>query len=75
MQKERINQNYVYIRNQKGELQENILTLSEDRKRLTIDTSDVGYAKDSYYILKHDKVMTDGGNLLTNGSEFCFYVP
>ena len=75
VQKKMIDRNHVYIKNQTGDLQENLLNLSGDRKTLTVDAPDAGYAKDSYYTLIHDNVLTDGGNVLENNSKFYFYVP
>ncbi len=75
VQKQLIDKNHVYIHDQNNNLQDNLLNLSGDRKMLTIDTTDKGYAKDSYYTLIHDKVLTDGGNVLENNSRFYFYVP
>lgn len=75
VQKQLINRNHVYIQDQNDNLQENLLNLSGDRKMLTIDAPDAGYAKDCYYTLIHDKVLTDGGNVLENNSKFYFYVP
>lgn len=75
VQKKTANPNYVYIQDQNDNLQGNLLSLSGDRKTLTIGAPDTGYAKDSYYTLIHDKVLTDGGNVLENNSRFYFYVP
>lgn len=75
VQKQLIDKNHVYIYDQNDNLQNNLLNLSGDRKMLTINAPDTGYAKDSYYTLIHDKVLTDGGNVLENNSKFYFYVP
>ncbi|MFT4413045.1 beta-propeller domain-containing protein [Fredinandcohnia humi] len=70
-----VNEKLIYVKNEKGEIQETTLKLSDDQRMVTISPPKTGYDTDGKYTLHIDKnIKTSIGRSLRSGTDISFIV-